>query len=389
MNKKWMLSGVALLVVVAGIGLNKHNGAAAPSIAPMASVTNRPALTVRTTSLRNDQWTRALAANGSIVAWQEAIIGAETSGVRIIEVRVSVGDVVKKGQVLATLARDSAQANTAEAQATLKESEAMLAEASANAERMRKLRDVGFISEQQADQASNNEKAARARMEAQRARLQASAVRLGQLQIVAPDAGIISARNASVGTLTQPNMELFRLIRQGRLEWQADLTAAELGGIKPGMKVTLTTPQGQPMRGQVRAVAPSINMQTRYGQVLVDVPANSGLLAGMFVSGTIQLGEQAAIVSVLPQSAVAMRNGTAFVYVLDDKSQVHERVVTLGQRHGDQIEILTGLAQGVPVVETGAAFLVEGDTVRVVNQAARPSASSAASLVSVSAVAAQ
>lgn len=382
---KWLfvvaLVLAALLWKFASVSHLENKVAASPSA-------NKPALTVLTTTLQPAQWTQSLSANGSVVAWQEAVIGAESSGVRIVEVRVSVGDTVKKGQILATLAMDSAQANEAESQALLKESEAMLAEASANAERLRKLRDVGFISAQQADQASNNEKAARARMEAQRARHQASAVRLGQMQIVAPDAGIISARNASVGTLTQPNMELFRLIRQGRLEWHADLTAAELGSIKSGMNVTLLTPQGQTVQGKVRAVAPSINMQTRYGQVLVDLPANSGLFAGMFARGTITLGEQARTVWVLPQSAVAMRNGTAYVFVVDDKLQVHERIVTLGQRHGDQIEIVSGLEQAVSVVETGASFLVEGDTVRVMNKSVVQPASAVLSSRAVAGVAA-
>jgi len=333
--------------------------------APIPAAANRPALTVVTTTLQPAQWTQNLAANGSVVAWQEAIIGAEVSGVRIVEVRASVGDQVKKGQVLASLATDTVQANESESQALLKESEAVLAEASANAERMRKLRDVGFISAQQAEQSVNNEKAARARLEAQRARHQASRVRLSQAQIIAPDAGVISARAATVGALTQPSTELFRLIRQGRLEWHADLTAEELGKIRAGMKVEINSAQGQMVQGKVRAISPAINPQTRYGQVLVDLPADAGLVAGMFARGTFQLSENAAPLSALPQSAVVLRNGTAFVFVVDEKSVVHERKVNVGQRHGEQIQIISGLEQSARVVETGAAFLVEGDVVRL------------------------
>lgn len=326
---------------------------------------SKPALTVATTTLQPAQWNQSLTANGSIVAWQEAVIGAEVTGVRIVEVKASVGDRVEKGQMLASLQIDSAQASEAETQALQQESEALLAEAGANAERMRKLRDVGFVSAQQAEQAANNEKAARARLEAQRARHSASALRLSQVMIRSPDAGIISARTATVGTLTQPNMELFRLIRQGRLEWHAELTAEELALIRPGMEAELLSAQGRVVHGQVRAIAPALNPQTRYGQVLVDLPANSGLVAGMFSRGTFQLGQQAAPLWVLPQSAVVLRSGVAYVFLIDEQSRVRERKVSIGRRHGEQIEIVAGLAQGVPVVESGGAFLVEGDVVRV------------------------
>lgn len=350
-----ILSGVLLWKFLPGVNAPAQDS---PAI-------SKPALTVATTTLQAAQWNQSLAANGSVTAWQEAVIGAEVSGVRIIEVKASVGDQVEKGQVLASLQVDSAQANEAESQALQQESEALLAEAIANAERMRKLRDVGFVSAQQAEQAANNEKAARARLEAQRARHNASALRLSQVMIRSPDAGVISARTATVGTLTQPGMELFRLIRQGRLEWHAELTAEELGLIHPGMDAELIGAQGRTVRGKVRAIAPALNPQTRYGQVLVDLPGNSGMVAGMFARGTFQLGQQEVPLSVLPQSAVVLRDGGAYVFLIDEQSRVRERKVSAGRRHGEQIEIVAGLAQGVPVVESGGAFLVDGDVVRV------------------------
>ncbi|MDD2685752.1 MAG: efflux RND transporter periplasmic adaptor subunit [Gallionella sp.] len=368
-RRGWWIKGGAALMVVAGVVVWMRSSGDAPSATQPMPVVAQPALTVTLTAMRAAEWARSLSANGSVVAWQEAIIGAETNGVRIVDVRANVGDQVKKGQVLASLAVDSAQASEAEAQAMLKESEAMLAEAAANAERMRKLRDVGFVSAQMADQSINNEKAARARVDAQQARHQASAVRLHQSLILAPDAGVISARSATVGTLTQPGMELFRLIRQGKLEWHAELSAAELAAVREGMSVELLAPQGERVLGKVRAVAPAVDPKTRYGQVLVTLPPAPGVVAGMFARGTIQLDQQAKSVWSLPQSAVMLRDGGAYVFIVDDKSQVHERKVLIGQRHGEQIEIVSGLEQAARVVESGGAFLVEGDVVRVAGSA--------------------
>ncbi len=335
---------------------------AAPT--PVVNV-GKPALTVSTTTLQPVQSIQSLAANGSVVAWQEAVISSELTGIRIADVRANVGDQVRKGQVLATLATDTVAANVAEVQAALRESEAVLAEASAQAARTKKLRESNFVSAQQAEQAITNENTARARMETQRARYQAGALRLAQLNIKASDSGVISGRSATVGTLAQPGMELFRLIRQGRLEWHADVTADELGLIRKGMKVEMVSPQGKLVKGQVRAISPAINPQTRYGKVLVDLPNGSGLIAGMFARGTFQLTQQNAASMVLPQSAVVLRGGAAFVLAVGAEGRIHEQKVVTGRRLGEQIEIVSGLEKGVAVVESGGAFLVDGDVVRV------------------------
>jgi len=364
----WIKGGLALVLMLALAGC----GSSADDKAKAAPAVSKPALTVATTTLQSAQWMQSLTANGSVLAWQEAVVGAEVTGVRIAEVLASVGDQVKKGQVLATLAIDTMQAADAETQATMQENEALLAEASANVARTRKLAEVGFVSKQQLEQALTQEKTARAKLEVQRARHQTSALRLSQQNITAPDAGVISARSATVGTLTQPGMELFRLIRQGRLEWHAEVTAEELGQIHRGMKVELMSAQGKIIQGVVRAISPAINPQTRYGQVLVDLPKDAGLVAGMFARGTIQLGQQDKQVWALPQSAVVMRDGAAYVFVVDAGTRVRERKVVVGSRHGDKVEIVSGLEPGVTVVESGGAFLVEGDVVRVAGASTQP-----------------
>lgn len=361
---KWVKGGLAVLLAAGVVGWKlSAAGKDAPAAAP--KVAAKPALTVVAVTLQPAQWERTLEANGSVLAWQEAVIGAEVSGVRIADVRVNVGDRVSRGQVLAVLASDTLQAANAETSAAVKESEALAAEAAANAARSRKLADAGFISAQQLQQSLTQEQTARARLEVQRAKHQSSALRLAQGSIVAPDSGVISARSATVGTLTQPGAELFRLIRQGRLEWHAELTADELLQVHRGMKVELPTGQGGVVQGVVRAVAPAVNPQTRYGQVLVELPPDSGLLAGMFARGEFRLGQQDAPRWALPQSALVMRGAAAYVYAVDGASRVRERKVEIGQRHGELVEIKAGLERNTPVVESGSAFLVDGDAVSV------------------------
>ncbi len=331
----------------------------------------RPALTVTLVAPQVVDWPQVVAANGNVVAWQEAVIGAEISGYRLTDVLVNVGDVVKKGQLLARVSDTTVQAELAQARAAAAEAEATLAEARANADRARQIQATGALSAQQINQYLTAEQTALARLNAAQARVQADQLRLAQTRVVAPDDGVISARGATVGSLAQPGQELFHLIRGGRLEWRAEVTSEELARIKPGMSAQLALPgsEGQRVTGKVRTVAPTVDPQTRNALVYVDLPRDSGARAGMFARGQLELGRAPAL--TLPQTAVLMRDGFAFVYRVGNDNRVDEVKVDTGRRNGDRVEIVRGLAPATPVVATGTGFLNAGDVVRVVEAPAQ------------------
>ena len=330
-----------------------------------AATAARPALTVTTTSPQAADWPQVLAANGNIVAWQEAAIGAEISNYRITDVLVNVGDVVKKGQLLARISSATVAAELAQTRAAEAEAAAQLAEARANADRARSLQPTGVLSGQQIDQLLTAEQTAVARLNSVRAKVRVDELRLSHTRVVAPDDGAISARTATVGSLTQPGQELFRLIRGGRLEWRAEVTAAELAKLKPGGAATVVTPSGGKVAGKVRVVAPTVDPQTRNALVYVDLgPAGNAVRAGMFARGEFELGRSGAL--TLPQSAVLLRDGFSYVFALEDGNKVAQKKVTVGRRAGDRIEITSGLEANARVVASGAGFLTDGDTVRVV-----------------------
>jgi HlyD family secretion protein len=220
-----------------------------------AKAAPKPALTVTTAQPQPARLTIALAANGNIVAWQEAIIGSESNGLRLTDVRANVGDVVKAGQVLATFSTESVQADVAQARASLLEAQASASDAAANAERARTLQNSGALSTQQINQYLTTEKTARARAEAAQAVLDAQQLRGRQTQVLAPDSGVISARTATVGAVVSAGTELFRLVRKGRLEWRAEVTSAELGRITTGTTAVVRPASGGELRGRVRMIA--------------------------------------------------------------------------------------------------------------------------------------
>jgi RND family efflux transporter MFP subunit len=327
----------------------------------------RPALTVTTVRPQRISMPVRLAANGNIVAWQEASIGAEAGGLRLTEVRVNVGDRVRKGQVLATLAGDTLRAEVAQARASLAEAEAAAADAANNAERARTLEGTGALSASQINQYATAEKTARARAEAARALVQSQQVRLTQSEVLAPDSGVISARAATVGAVLAPGTELFRLIRQGRLEWRAEVTSAELGRIASGTTVQVTAASGARLAGRVRMIGPTVDPQTRSALVYVDLTPLPGTAdsarAGMFARGEFDLGATPAL--TVPQASVVVRDGFSYVYRVNPDSHVSQVKVQTGRLAGDQLEILSGLDGDPRIVAAGAGFLNDGDLVRV------------------------
>jgi len=366
-SRRLLLSAVAGLAVAATTALVVAMRADAADD-KKAAVPAKPALSVVVTQPQRATMAVSTSANGNIAAWQEASVGTEANGLRLAEVRVNVGDVVKKGEVLATFAPESMQVDLLQARAAVAEAEATLGDAAANAERAKSLRATGALSEATINQYVTAERTARARLDAQRAALQARQIRVGQTAVVAPDAGIISARSATVGAVLPAGQELFRLIRQGRLEWRAEVSSSDLAQIKPGAHVTVTPAGGAAITGTVRTVAPTVDPQTRNGIVYVDLPAPGSARAGMFARGEFEVGNASAL--TLPQSAVQLREGFSYVFKVGPDNKVTQTKIQTGRRFGDRIEVTGGLGADARVVAMGGGFLAEGDTVRIVDSPA-------------------
>ena len=354
-------AGAAALILfaLAGCGRNADEKKNAPATPALTVTTARPS--TATLPLR-------LGANGNVAAWQEAIIGSESGGLRLLEVRVNVGDVVGKGDVLAVFSADTVNADVAQARAALDEAQATAAEAAANAKRGEALRASGAMSEQQVAQYLTAANTAAARVAAARATLTQQQLRLKYTRVVAPDSGVISARSATVGAVVGVGTELFRLIRQGRLEWRAEVTAADIGRIRPGTRAIVKAANGAEVSGKVRMVAPTVDAQTRTALVYVDLPsamhADAPLKAGMFAGGQFELGESRAL--TVPQQAIAVRDGFNYVFRLNPDNRVSQLKVDTGRRLGERIEVVKGLAPDAQVVVSGAGFLNDGDLVRQV-----------------------
>lgn len=365
----WAFIGLVLLIgVILLVSAKGKNPDADKNAAP------KPALTVTTALPVQTRLPVSLTANGNIVAWQEAIIGSESNGLRLNEVRVNVGDSVRKGQVLAIFAAEAIDADVAQAKASLSEAQANAQEASANAARARTLQSTGALSAQQINQYFTAEQTAKSRVAASRAALAAQKLRLQHTRLLAPDSGLISARTATVGAVVPGGTELFRMIRQGRLEWRAEVTATELGRVRPGTVARVMIANGSQLIGRVRMIAPTVDPLTRAALVYVDLPRPNGkdapAKAGMFAQGEFEMGTSPAL--TVPPQAVVLRDGFSYVFQLNADSRVSQIKIQTGRRVGDQVEVREGLSPDTVLVVSGAGFLNDGDLVKNVSRLRKP-----------------
>jgi len=374
MKRHFKLVAYALAaVIILGGGFHLYrqrtqaNHASTPpaqAAAPQSAASAKPAaLAVSAIQPEQVVWSRQLSVSGGITPWQEAVVAAETGGLRIVNVAVDVGDIVRRGQVLAELARDSVEAVLAQRQAEIAKAKAALAEAAANAERARKVKGTGAVSEQLINQYLIAEQSATASLAAAEAALKSERIRQDQTRILAPDDGVISSRSATLGSVVQAGTELFRMVRRNRLEWRAEVSAEQLSRVLPGQAAQLRLPDGTQVNGTLRMIAPTLDAATRKAIVYVDIPNDSGARAGMYASGEIHTGSAAAI--VLPTTALVLRDGHNLVFQVNKQNIIVQHKVETGRRVGNKVEILTPLPPDARFVASGGAFLNDGDTVRL------------------------
>lgn len=329
----------------------------------------KAALTVQLTQPTVVDWPMTLTLNGSIYPWQEALVSAEIGGLRIREVLADVGSQVKKGQTLVVLADETVQADLLKQLATVEKDKAALAEAQSNAERAREIKDSGALSSQKINEYVIAEQTAKANLALSQAELENQKIRVKQTRVLAPDDGVIASRSANLGNVVNAGAELFRLVRQSRIEWRGEVNANQQTALHAGQTVRLTLAGGKSVLGKVRLISPTLDNNTRNALVYADIPKDSAK-PGMYVQGQVDVGQQSGL--AVPLSSVVYRDGFAYVYAVrggrnSGMGQVSQLKVATGRTQGELIELLSGVTANTPLVLSGGAFLNEGDTVSIVS----------------------
>ncbi|AJD43702.1 RND family efflux transporter protein (plasmid) [Rhizobium gallicum bv. gallicum R602sp] len=329
----------------------------------MADQPAAPALTVSLVTPAQREWPETVPASGWLKPWQEAIIASETSGLRITDVLADVGSTITKGQALVQLSKDSVLADLRKQEAAVVTAKANLTKAKANADRARQLRPSGALSDEKIVEYLADEQTATASLESEEAALDSAKIKLSQSTIVAVDDGLITSRSAELGAVVSAGTELFRLVRQQRVEWQAEVSAHYLGRISGGLSVEINRPDGHPIHGKVRLVGPSISTNTSRAIVYVALPADVRPRVGLYVTGSIELQTTPAL--TIPETAIVFHDGISYVFTADEDKRVKRVRVETGRRNNGEVEMLSGIDRSSKVVTSGGAFLSDNDLVNI------------------------
>ena len=319
--------------------------------------------------------THTLSLSGAITAKEDVAVGTALLGLQIQTVDVEVGDVVKKGQVLATLETSNVQsqlsqndANLQRAKANLVSQQSALTEAEATLKRYQTLIKSNAISHQELEQQQAKARAARAAVQAANAEIAQVQAQLDdsrhqrkKAEVLAHADGIITQRRAEVGNLTDRNA-LFHLARNGELEVTVDASAEDLSLLKTGLQVGIQV-LDQTTSGQIRLLSSQIDQTSRTGKVRIQLQTPNQITLGTPASAIIKLPEMQAQ-TTLPLSAVNFNaDGTAFVMMVNHNKQIERRLISLGEVNQGTAEILSGLKVGEQVVQKAGALINEGDWV--------------------------
>ena len=320
---------------------------------------------------------RIVIASGSVSAWEEVPVGAEAGGLVATAVYVDEGSYVRQGQPLVQLNDALLWAQMRQQQAGVQSAEANASRDAAALARAQELKERGFLSQASLDTALANQRASNANVASARAALSEIQTRLAQATLRAPVSGLIISRSVTKGQIVSAGTEMFRMVRDGRLELDAQVPETELALVRAGQSATISSDQVGQTGGRVRIVTPEVNAENRLGVARIALSGTGGFRPGMFAKARIDVGAQPTI--TVPTAAVLYRENRAGVFVLTADSHARFQPVSVLSRTADRTSV-SGLAAGSRVVVDGAGFLGDGDRVTVVATpapAARPAAPAA------------
>lgn len=185
-----------------------------------------------------------------------------------------------------------------------------------------------------------------------------------QTIVRAPVDGLVTRRDVHIGDISTAGKTMFLMSRDNRLELRAMVPETDLGVVKPGETVSITSALtgDKKIKGSVREISPLVDADTRLATVRIDIPSDSGVKPGTYAEGRIHVGKYEAL--TVPAESLISENDKPVVFVLRG-NQVESRPVVVGARLSDQVEITKGLQPGEAFVVTGSGFLKDSDYVSV------------------------
>ena len=357
---------------------------------PRPAPSNAAPVAVQTVAVATQEWPAVYEATGTVRARTAAVMSSKVMGY-VQQVNFQVGDRVREGQELIVLdARDleanlrRAEAGRTEVQSAVPEADSGVAAAKANLDlaqttfkRMDELAAKKSISSQEFDEVSAKLKAAQANFEMARARrtqldskmaqaeqeVRAATIMRNYTRIAAPFAGVVTARSVEPGTLASPGVPLFTIEKGGVYRLEASVDESRLPAVRLGQTVEVALEAlDRKLNARVSEIVPAVDTASRAYTVKIDLPAVPQLRSGMFGRALFPLGARKVV--AVPQAALLERGQLVSVLVAEDGT-ARTRLVTIGQRSKDFVEVLSGLSAGEKLIQPVPQGLVDGARVEV------------------------
>lgn len=377
----WMVAAVAAGLVGCGSSHEEKKQAAEPA---------GPVVAVKLAEAKQTEWPSFYDAVGTV----RAVASGQVSGrvmAYVREVRVQAGDRVRAGQTLIVLdGRDldvrQRQAEAAGVEATMAAGEADHAIAAAKAQldlaavthkRMKDLFDKKSISNQEFDESAARVRMAQASLDMARSKRnqvdakiaqtveekRGAEIMTGYTTIAAPFGGVVTEKTVEPGNLAVPGAPMMTIEREGGYRLEASVEEANLAKVRLGQRVVVTIDSlDHTIEGTVAEIVPAIDPGTRAFIAKINLPAAANIRSGMFGRARFVVGARKAV--VVPATSVVERGQMQWVFVTAD-GRARGRIVTLGQRNGSDLEVLSGVAPGERVVAPVPAELVDGSRLEV------------------------
>ena len=391
--RKAVIIIVAVVVVTGGLYYYKRGAAAAPAAASGAGGMGgpgggRPPMSVDAEAARAGDLNDELQVVGNLVGNATVDVVPKVGG-RLSSVRARIGDIVSRGQVIATIEDNEireqvrqAEAAGQVAQATIRQRQADLKFAQTNLDRARSLYARQLLARQALDDAEAQQQASAAQVDLARAQASQSSSRLQELRITlsntsirSPVDGFVGARFLDQGGFASTNQPVFSVVDIRPVRLVASLVERDFRRVRAGTQAAVEVDAfpGEEFNGLVARVAPVFDPQTRTAQMEIEVPNPTGRLKpGMYARVTLRVAEKKGVLTVA-RNAVIDRNELKVVFVVDG-AVARQRTIEIGIQGPERVEVTSGLRAGERVVTTGAAALQDGDRIVLPNDGAPPAA---------------
>jgi RND family efflux transporter MFP subunit len=362
----------AVLVLLALAGLNACSKQAEPAATPEL-VRGVHVFQTATQKLPD-----AVDLVGTVHASESSTLSAQVMGT-VANVAVREGDHVRAAQVLLSIDAaqmtsqvEQARAAVAAAQQQVAEAENGATLAGSTLKRYEMLKAQKSVSPQEFDEVQSRSQAALARLAMARAQEgQAKAAEAaahtmqGYTRIRAPFDGVVTERKVDPGAMAAPGSSLLTVEKSGALRLEVSVDESLLSSVRAGagIPVMIDTFGNAPVSGKVAQIVPTADPGSRSFLVKIDLPAVPGLHSGMYGHALLMRGTREVL--IIPRSAVIAHGSMQSVYVIGQNQIAQLRYISVGNSHGNEIEVLSGLGAGETVIDPPGERELSGKRIEV------------------------